>query len=444
MNEAGKDTETVEEGFRTLPFACWFRLLFILLVTAFPIQVSMASDLYVFHPEDDATSEGYLLAMDMEGSGPEVTLEFQNLTGARLGVQRKLLSPHGSLRVRIADYLNSESGLVHLESTSSQVLGVYWRVFANGVSLPVPTTTGFSDETRYLLHEVSPDSEAFVALSGYTSDVECEFVFYSPQGEAQVSRRHVLAGTTATVPVAELLPESSGLISVKPLGSKLLCYYYTRHPKHGIQTIALPLRATDTTSVRIPRVPVPVSDSLLIADISGIGTQIEVSQSPNNGEPVTVKRLLPPYGTISMNLGDFFRNERRGLIQVAGQSRFLVEYVLKVQEHRNRITVQEAPVRMMGLSWPVWQPTQITLRLWNAGRDVETSSILLNRNRASSPLQRQEVLLAPGQLIDWSPDIRADWDSVILKTDDSQTHAICLGISGTRLLFVSPLCGIPN
>ncbi len=405
---------------------------------------AMASDFYIFHTGDDGASEAYLLVIDIGGAGPDINVEFSDSNGNLLQSQHKLLSPYGSVRFRIADYLGSEQGLIHLQSSSSKILGNYWRIFADGVALHLPMSVGFRGETRYFLHRAESSSEAFITLSAIVEDVECELVFYSERGQSTLERRYVTAGKTIQVDVSKYLRGPQGMISLRPVNGTLLCHYYIRQQNIGVKSNCLPLSPQGIKTTELPRLPEARNDSLLIADISGMGTEVQIRSHDESYESPGIKRLLLPHGTIFIKLEEFFSEKQDGLLRITGRSRFLMDYTLEISGRITRISAQEQTAKLRGLSWPVWQPTQIRLRLWNVGEELSNSRILLNQSRPSSPLQWQEILLAPEQLLDWSPEIRADWDSLILRSDTSETLAVCLGLSGSRLLFVSPLHGILN
>ena len=304
-------------------------VLLLFLVSLFFTDIAYCYTLSIGHFSPSSNTFTSLVITDLSGLGPSVDISFHEDSGRLVSTSSKLLPPNGKIRLPVETYLR-KAGNIIVNSHSEDIVGEYWQFYENGSVIVIPLQSSTEEKQHFVngfrFHTCS--SGLLVISDPYGSGPTVQMEFYDRAGNLVNTVSNKLR------PYGVLISELSnyihwhdlGKVSVKSLrGSIVLhCRYLcgnnnisafpARFPAHEL--LISDFSAFKTAKGR---------SILVITDISGRGPNNRIQFISKQGIS-KLNKLLPPNGSIIIDISDYVDNVEKGVIQINSSAEVVADY----------------------------------------------------------------------------------------------------------------------
>ena len=355
----------------------------------------------------------FLLITDLSGLGPAVEINFYDDAGRRVSTSRKLLPPNGKIQIDVENYLQI-AGVIVLESSNEQIVGEYWQIHENEamfmLPLQSPVMEGFTP-SRYFVNcfRLPPCGSNLLVLSDpHGSGPLVQMEFYSRMGELiRAPRKLLRPHGTSVFEVNDYAPwDILGKASIRSLvGGSIVLHYRQLCDNNAVLRLVparLPARELLIDEFSTGR---GITSNLVITDASAEGPAVEIQFLNKSGVVLSkLEKLLPPNGTMLINIADYIGDVTNGMIKISGRAGIIADY-----QERNPQTILDTPAVPLLTSQPgsalfishfsPFDNTQDLLSLLNASAKPIRVEIQVYRDDGEK-IDSKKLTLGPYEQVD--------------------------------------------
>ncbi len=314
--------------FLVFPLSHFPIVLLLLLASLYLSDFAWCYTISVGHFSPSSNTFTYLLITDLSGSGPSVDISFYDDSGRLISASSKLLPPNGKIRLPVDARLRKAGNIV-VESPNEQIIGEYWQFYENGSVIVIPLQPS-TDQKRYFVngYRFQPCNSGLLVVSDpYGSGPIVQMEFYNKAGKLVDTTSNTLRPHGVLIhELGSNIPwDDLGKISIKSLRGSIVhhCRYLCGN------NVAL------AVSARPPAKELLVSKfsaiktanwkgSLMIIDTTGEGPAVEIQLLSEKKSKLS--KLLPPNGSIMIDISDYAGDIKEGSIQISGSAAIIANY----------------------------------------------------------------------------------------------------------------------
>ncbi len=362
--------------------------------------------LSVGHFPPSRNGHTFLLITDLSGLGPAVEISFYDEAGGAAPGIRKLLPPDGKMEIDVESYLQT-AGTIVLKSSNEQIMGEYWQVQEDGTTFMLPLQSPVEGGRYFIncLRFSSCHSNLVVLSDPYGSEPVVQMEFYDKSGELiKVAPRMLQSYGTSAFQVNDYAPwDVLGKVSIRSFRGVFLLHYR----QFCDVVLAGPARSP-ARELLVDRFSIGrrIKSNLVITDVSAEGPSVKIRFLIDNVVVNEVEKLLPPNGTVPIDLSDYIDpsdyagDVASGIIQISSEAEIIADY----WEKSPQATIDTPAIDSAGSSlfisyFSPFDGAENLLSLLNVGQEPVKAEISLYSNEGGK-LGAEEFVLEPYDKVD--------------------------------------------
>ena len=362
--------------------------------------------LSVGHFPPSRNGHTFLLITDLSGLGPAVEINFYDEVGRAAPTIRKLLPPDGKMQIDVESYIQT-AGTIVLKSSSEQIVGEYWQIQEDGATFMLPLQSPVEGGRYFIncLRFPSCHSNLLVLSDPYGSEPVVQMEFYDKSGELiKVAPKMLQSYGTSAFKVNDYAPwDVLGKVSIRSFRGFFLLHYR----QFCDVVLAVPARSP-AREFLVDRFSIGrrIESNLVITDVSAEGPSVKIRFLIDNIVVSEVEKLLPPNGTVPIDLSDYIDpsdyagDVASGIIQISSEAEIIADYWEKSPQATIDTPAIDSAGSFLFISYlSPYDGAENLLSLLNVGQEPVEAEICLYSDEGSK-LGDEKLVLKPYNQVD--------------------------------------------